>query len=130
MTEPDLLETAEVTTQYGTLCVLNVGTGDTTVTFDPGNPAEVAKGMRMLLDMQKRGYLIAVQLPDGTYTRAIEIDPTSGSYIITLPEDTPLPEGASAVHDKSKRRRGRPSKKVKVPVEKTHAVGVARSAGG
>jgi hypothetical protein len=53
----------------------------------------------MLRDMLKRGYLVAVQLPDGSYTRAKSVDATTGRYIITVPKalvadpDAPLQTG-------------------------------------
>lgn len=128
----------------GSLSVLNVGEGDIHITFNNADPAETEKAVAMLLDMQKRGYAIMVQLPDNTYVRAQSIDATTGSYIVVLPDEIAAatlaepaaasPEGAkdgeSAATEKPSR--GRPSKKAStsLPIAGTRAVGVARSAGG
>ena len=130
----ETLETPS-TPATGSLSVLNVGAGDLTITFDPGNAEETVKGLRMLMDMQRRGYLIAVKLPDGSYVRAEEIDPTAGAYVISLPEDAPpallatMQAVALETAADQPKRRGRP-RKVKVPIATSEAVGVARSAGG
>lgn len=151
----------------GELRVLNVGAGDITITFNNTDVDETDKALAMLQDMLKRGYLVAVQLPDGTYARARQIDPTRGRYIVTvpthivthelppapeadLPELPPAPEAAAAdieqhlcacgcgapvlpgktwVKGHHKRKRAA-TQTVSVPVQKTKAVGVARSAGG
>lgn len=111
----------------GQLNVLNVGAGDIKVVFNEGDEAETSKAIKMLKDMQARGYLIAVELPDGTYTRAVDIDATRNRYIITVPDEMPLPPQAELVAEP--RRRGR-RRKASVPVTGARAVGVARSAGG
>jgi hypothetical protein len=117
--EAVVLDTITPAAPVGSLSVLNVGAGDITVNFDPGSPEEVVKGLRMLMDMQKRGYLIAVKLPDGSYVRAVEIDPTAGCYVISLPADA-SPELLATLRavvldepdagDLPRRRRGRPRK--------------------
>lgn len=134
------IDPATAPAPVGTLSVLNVGDGDLTISFDPGDPQEVVHGLRVLMDMQKRGYLIAVKLPDGSYVRAIEIDPTAGAYIVSLPRDASpallaacgiepgspeaLADAADAPKGKTRGRRGR------LPIATSEAVGVARSAGG
>lgn len=123
----------------GGLSVLNTGAGDLEVTFNQHDSAERAKAIRMLTDMQARGYAILVRLEDGTYARATSIDATRGRYILQLPEDAVASAGADAIVEPTlKRRRGRPpgcGKKsgtvtVSTPIEGRYATGVARSAGG
>lgn len=111
----------------GILSVLNVGAGDIRVTFNQHDRGERDKALAMLQDMQKRGYAILVQLDDGTYVRAKEIDAARGCYIVQLP-DGGSHEAAEPVEPAPKRR-GRP-RKVAIPVTKARATGVARSAGG
>lgn len=117
----------------GSLSVLNVGAGDISITFNQHDTGERDKALRMLKDMQKRGYAILVRLDDGTYTRALEIDETRGCYVIQEPAElpagdaSPAPTG-DAPNDAPVKRRGRHRKSV--PIEKAHATGVARSAGG
>lgn len=113
--------------QTGSLSVLNVGAGDIEVTFNQHSPTERAKAIKMLTDMQARGYAILVRDAEGNYQRAVEFDAARGRYIIQVPEDQPLPADAEEVSPP--RRRGRP-RKVSVPMETMHATGVARSAGG
>jgi hypothetical protein len=132
----------------GELSVLNVGAGDIKIVFNQADKGESAKAIRMLTDMQRRGYAIMVELPDGSYTRAQSIDATRGRYVITLPEDATEPPESEPVtcacgcggkvtqgktwlrgHASKKRTDGR-GRKVSVPVTRSRAVGVARSAGG
>lgn len=116
------------------LSVLNTGVGDIQVTFNQHDTGELEKDIRMLTDMQSRGYAILVQLEDGTYVRATEIDATRGRYIVQLPAADVAKAGPDAIVEPVRRKRGRPRKsdtvRVSVPVEKTRATGVARSAGG
>lgn len=108
----------------GSLSCLNVGIGDIQVVFNEHNPEEVKKAVKMLTDMQLRGYAILVQLDDGSYVRAQAIDASRGRYIVQLPEDT-----SHAAAEPEPKRRGRPPKS-SIPVEKAHAKTIARSAGG
>ena len=78
----------------GELGVLNVGAGDVVVTFNKHDRGEAAKAIRMLRDMQRAGYAILVQLEDGEYARAVDIDATRGRYILSLPEGEPEQAGA------------------------------------
>ncbi len=111
------------------LSVLNVGAGDIKLVFNQADAAEARKAIKMLVEMRDRGYAILVELPDGSYTRATDIDASRGRYVITLPEDVAAPPDA----EPAPKRRGRPKgsgRRVSVPVTSTRAVGVARSAGG
>lgn len=66
----------------GELGILNVGAGDTKLSFDPKNPAECIRAARIVKDMLKRGYALLVQKQDGTYTRVLEFDDKTYEYII------------------------------------------------
>jgi hypothetical protein len=114
----------------GSLNVLNVGAGDIKLVFNQADSREAKKAIKMLTDMRDRGYAIMIELPDGSYTRATEIDASRGRYVITLPEDMELPPEAEVVPTKGKNGRRNGSRKVSVPVARTRAHGIARSAGG
>lgn len=111
---------------YGTVGILNVGAGDTKLSFDPKKPVERDRAAKVVADMLKRGYAILVQVgeKDGKplYQRAEGFDPKTCEYIIVgAPDD----DAASS----APKRRSRPPK-VRLPAESTRAVSVARSAGG
>lgn len=129
----------------GSLCVPNVGLGDIEVRFNHHDSAERDKALRMLTDMQKRGYAILVRLDDGSYTRAVEIDTARGCYVVQLPDfdaqvagSAPvamadaladaLAGGWTCVPPPTKGKRGR--RRAAIPISGAHAVGIARSAGG
>lgn len=118
----------------GELHVLNTGGGDITVAFNHLDAAERATALRMLKDMQTRGYAILVQMEDGTYTRAIEVDAERGKYVVRVPDEEPATAAPRTGMDDgpallAKRQRGRPRKQ-QIDVGKARAVSVARSAGG
>ena len=115
----------------GELNVLNVGSGDIAICFNQHDTGERAKAIRMLKDMQARGYALLMQLDDGSYTRVVDIDQTRGRYIVQLPEDKVALAG-DEVEVEAPRKRGRQKGSVKVsaPIQKRKVTGVARSAGG
>ena len=85
--------------------VLNTGYGDFELRFDPDKPEEVEKAKQTITDMLKRGYAIFVR--QGEETRRVrKFDMDRNVYIIG---STPAEE---------------------VPVTKTRATAVGRSAGG
>lgn len=127
----------------GELGILNVGAGDTKLTFDPAKPAERDRAARIVTDMLKRGFAILVQVgeKDGKplFQRAEAFDPETCEYVIVAdgpadqaPIDAPDAEEASASPPApapaGKKKRGR--KTTRIAAEKTRAVSVARSAGG
>lgn len=112
----------------GELTVLNVGEGDTKLTFDKKKPEEVKRAKSVVEDMLKRGFAILVQV--GTrkgkplYQRAESFDSKTEEYIIV---------GAPPEADEKPpmKTTGRGSKKkTRVPAASTQSVAVARSAGG
>ena len=100
------------------LSILNVGEGDTRLTFDKDNPEELARSKKIVTDMLKLGYAILIKVGE-TWTRALGFDPEHCEYLIG---DVPAEEAPAP-----KLRRGR---RARVPASGTRAVGVARSAGG
>lgn len=85
--------------------VLNTGYGDLELRFDPDKPDEIQKAKETIMDMLKRGYAIFVQQGQETF-RVRKFDVNRNVYIIGT---TPAEE---------------------VPMEKTRATAVGRSAGG
>jgi hypothetical protein len=65
----------------GVVSILNVGAGDTKLSFDPKNPAERIRAGRVVKDMIRRGYALLVEV-DGSYVRATDFDETKCEYII------------------------------------------------
>ena len=129
----------------GEIGILNVGAGDTKISFNGDDPAEKIRAARVIRDMLRRGYalLITVPSPDGgpnTYRRAYDFDEKTYEYIIADLDSDPAatesngeekqagdasPEGESA----GAPGRGRPKTK-RVSATRAHGVAVARSAGG
>lgn len=132
-----------------TIGILNVGAGDTKLTFDKNNPAERIRAARIVKDMLRRGYALLIEVgqnEDGSpkYTRALDFDENTCEYIIA--DFDPV---AAAEHDESEKehgkerpneateapqaitkRRGRKPKVRAVPAESATGVAVARTAGG
>jgi hypothetical protein len=135
----------------GTIGVLNVGAGDTKLTFDKNNPIERIRSARIVTDMIKRGYVLLVEVErDGvkSFQRVLEFDPDTCEYIIA--DFDPI---IAARHDEQKEEGHEPSpeaprgegatetiaiaggakpgqKKKRVDAGETRSVAVARSAGG
>lgn len=66
----------------GTVGILNVGAGDTKLSFDPRNPAERIRAARIVRDMIRRGYALLVEVAPGQYQRATDFDEARCEYII------------------------------------------------
>lgn len=142
------------TCHAGTVGILNVGAGDIKVSFDPSNPAERIRAARIVKDMLRRGYALLVDAGDGKYVRAHDFDESCCCYIVadfdptSAQPETEIAESdtgstsngtenskAETDHQEAdgapaaQRKRGRPRLK-KLAAESTHAVAVARTAGG
>lgn len=110
------------------LAILNVGDGDTKITFDKDKPDELERSKKIVTQMIRAGFAIMVLV--GTtasgkpkYRRATKFDPDTCEYIIV-----DAPDDVAAPADEPKRKgRGRAQR---VPAAGAKAVGVARSAGG
>lgn len=125
----------------GGLAVLNVGSGDTKLSFDRKKPAERERCARIVEDMLKRGYAILVEVGKRKgkplYQSATGFDPKTCEYLIVgLPQEE---EGeiARIVDVPQDLERGRTPliKRGRPPVTRkdattTNAVAISRSAGG
>mgnify|MGYP000010388987 FL=1 len=132
----------------GGVGILNVGAGDTKLSFDKSNPAERIRAARVVKDMLRRGYalLVEVDTPDGKkFTRAIDFDEDVCEYIIA--DFDPL---VAADHDATETNNGeqvkveasdsrpvearaKPGRRVvkkRIPADGARSVAVARTAGG
>ena len=113
-------------TVLGELGILNVGAGDTKLSFDPAKPAERKRAAKVVTDMLERGYAILIQVGerDGKplYQRAEAFDPETCEYLIMGTPD----EKATAPAAPGRKGKAR----LCVPAGSTRGVAVARSAGG
>lgn len=133
---------------YGTVGILNVGQGDTKLSFDPGNPAERIRAAHIVADMLRRGYVLLVEVErDGVrkFERALSFREDTCEYIIADFDpvtaekadaeeaehvDEPVAPAAASAGEtpaKAPTRRGR---RRAVDAGGTRAIAVARSAGG
>lgn len=135
----------------GSVGVLNVGAGDTKLSFDPNNPQERIRAARIVADMLKRGYALLVEVErDGVkkFERALGFREDTCEYIIAdfdplqaaqvdeeeaeVPHEEDQPAAETALPEAREKapapkRRGR---RKAVDAGTTRAVAVARSAGG
>lgn len=134
----------------GSVGILNVGAGDTKLTFDRSNPAECIRAARIVKDMIRRGYALLVQTPDSdppVYQRAYDFDEATCEYIIadldpvqaqaadaaeeesreeTTEESAAAPQSANKRGPKHKATRATK----RVHAADTRSTAVARTAGG
>lgn len=129
----------------GTVGILNVGAGDTKLTFDPKKPDEVKKSAKIVADMIKRGFVLLIEVGKGDdgdpiYRRAKAFDEKTCEYIIagTIADPTTTeqindekqtgapPRKGKAAEPAKRDRRGN----TRIPASSTSAVAVSRTAGG
>ncbi len=138
----------------GIIGILNVGAGDTKLSFDKDNPMERARSARIVTDMLRRGYVLFIKDPgdaSAPYQRVLEFREDVCEYIIAdfdptvaapqPKEETPVHEpsietpreasGAPATEETSgpTRGRGRRGKRA-IDAGTVHGVAVGRTAGG
>ena len=136
----------------GMVSILNVGEGDTKLTFDNKNPAETIRASRIVVDMIRRGYALLVEVgqPDGTkaFQRVKRFDETKNEYIIAdfkpravgpepqpemddeeTGETSPGSEAEVGAEAPPPRKRGVKGER-RIRASGARAVAVARSAGG
>lgn len=109
----------------GKLDILNCGMGHLEITYKMKDPMEMERAKRIIGDMLKRGYALFVHGKDKALIRVKRFDPKHNTFIIADGPTVP----AEAVPMPLVRGR-RKEKVVAVPIAKTHATVVARSAGG
>jgi hypothetical protein len=69
----------------GELSILNIGEGDTKLSFDKSNPQECIRAGRIVRDMLRRGYALLLEVErDGEkkFERALDFDENTSEYII------------------------------------------------
>lgn len=127
----------------GELGILNVGAGDTKLSFDPTKPADCERAAAVVMDMLTRGYAIMVQVGEREgkplYMRAESFDPATCEYLIVglpdqsedysdvvAPNDQPHAQLSQAATEARRRR----SRRGRISANNTHGVAVAPIAGG
>lgn len=131
--------------EIGQVGILNVGTGDTKLSFDKSNPAERIRAARIVTDMLRRGYALLVEVErngEKAFQRVEKFDEDKCEYIIADfdPVTAEQADAEEASHEETqtqetapspKARRGRLPKLTRaIPAESTKAIGVPRRAGG
>lgn len=129
----------------GSVGILNVGCGDTKLSFNKDDPAECIRAARIVKDMIRRGYVLLVKVsetPEGEkkYQRAKDFDENTCEYLIAdfdpivaacVDDDEAAAlqdEGVIGDVERKPRRAGNRSKRL--PASTTEAVAVPRTAGG
>lgn len=139
---------ARLPSAAGELSILNVGEGDTKLSFDPKNPAERIRAARVVRDMLKRGYSLLIEVEPGVFQRALDFREDVCEYVIadfdsaTAAEHDAQEEQqhadqqdeagtgtAPAAGAPAPTRRGRRNVRT-LPAEGARAVAVAPTAGG
>lgn len=130
----------------GEVGILNVGAGDTKLSFDPKNAAERIRAARIVTDMLRRGYALLVEVErrgKRSFQRVLKFQEDKCEYIIAdldpvaaaaadeeddkrVEPDKNGPKEAAA--RRAPRGKIRPSRSI--PAEGVRAVAVAPSAGG
>lgn len=124
--------------QKGELSILNVGTGDTKLSFNKDNPAEVIRSGRIVRDMMSRGYVLLVEIEENgvkKHIRAKDFDEKTSEYIIAdfdpnFTREEPEIDGPQPQDKTSEPRQRKAHSEKRVPAEDTSAVAVPRRAGG
>lgn len=130
----------------GEVGILNVGAGDTKLTFDPTKPDEVARSAQIVKDMIRRGFVLLIEVGqdengEAIYRRAHDFDEGTAEYIIagvasdesTTTEKPTDDEEQAGAPTRSRQATPRPRKRrttERIPASSTRAVAVARTAGG
>lgn len=119
----------------GEIGILNVGAGDTKLSFDPSKPDEVKRTCAIVTDMIRHGYAILVEAgrdeKGPLYRRALDFDPETAEYIVAgqpAEEEPTTHEQKPASPPKGRRRRK--ETRERIPAAKSSAVAVSRIAGG
>lgn len=126
----------------GEVGILNVGAGDTKLTFDPKKPEDSKRSAGIVKDMIRRGFVLLIEVGSDDrgpiYRRALDFDEEVAEYIIVgdpvvAAASTTAKEHTDEQKSSVPAKRGRKAEKVgrrRVPARSTNAVAVARTAGG
>lgn len=117
----------------GEVAILNVGAGDTKLSFDPKKPDEVKRASAIVSDMLRRGFALLIEVGKDDkgplYRRALDFDATTAEYIIAgAPDSLETPNVKKPASPP--KARGQRKGTTRVPAAGTSAVAVARTAGG
>jgi hypothetical protein len=124
--------------------ILNVGAGDTKLSFDPSNPQDCIRAARIVKDMLRRGFALLVDSGkrDGSgrpvYVRALDFDETKHEYIIAdfdpiaaqEADDGDAEQAAETSDPAPAAERPRRGRTKRVKASSVSAVAVPRTAGG
>lgn len=125
-----------MTEGVGTLAILNVGAGDTKLTFDITNPDELARSAAIVKDMIRKGFALLIEVgrdeKGPLYRRAYDFDEKTAEYIVAGVASEPEIENEQSPKQKAPAapRRGGKRETHRIPAAKATAVAVARTAGG
>lgn len=125
----------------GTIGILNVGAGDTKLTFDRNNPDDCARAARTVADMISRGYVILIEAGkdkksgEKLYRRARAFDPATCEYIIAGDVSVSTEEGEDHGQSETAPKAARARTKQETGERRIHAsrasgIAVPRQAGG
>lgn len=110
----------------GSLSVLNCAEGDIKISFNKADPQDVARASRIIKDLLRRGYFLFVEI-DGEIKKVKRFDAEHEEYILADGPENP----AETVPDPALPKvKGKPGRKKGVPMRRTTATGVGRTAGG
>ena len=129
----------------GELGILNVGAGDTKLSFDPNNPQDCIRAARIVRDMLRRGYALLIEVERNgkkVYERAKDFDEKTCEYIIadfdpieaqkadeeSVHEQGQAESEAASEAPASSKGKRRGTRRVKAAT--TKGVAVARTSGG
>ena len=124
---------------HGELSILNVGDGDTKITFDKRNVGETIRAKRIITDMLRRGYALVVEVErkgEKAYERVQAFDEKTDSYIIAdfdsveAAKVDALPAAGCKCGRPLHHRGACKGKRRSLPIATTKATGIGRSAGG
>lgn len=127
----------------GELSVLNCGKGDIRITLNPGDEIEAERAKRMINDMLRRGYILAIEV-DGKLKKVDGFDDKTSEYIIVegalYSGDSSgvagcagkEPPGEQIAEPAAPKQRGRPkgSTKKRVPMSSVKATAIPPTGGG
>ena len=122
-------------TTLSELAILNVGEGDTKLSFDSKDLAEQIRAERIVKDMLRRGYMLLVETDDGKLVRATDFDPETSEYVIADldPDYDPETENREETEETTPTKKAKRKKKGKtkrVSAKGRKGVAVAPIAGG
>lgn len=116
--------------------ILNTGTGHTEIRFNNGDPIEVERARRVVVDMLRRGYVLFVHEGDRVL-RVESFDSAKDVYIIAEgplysgdDDRPPITDPVGAASEPPAKRKGRPPRTREVPLTEGKVTAIGRSAGG